>query len=246
MNNCKQPATRLNYPVTKKGNQVDDYFGTKVADPYRWLENDTSAETKAWVKTEQKFTEDYLRRVMISTDFDNLKKLRQCFPLLTDSDLYPSIFSTLEDDDSTLELIDHYSSEDLVNWLRKSDVMGKACDRCLEDVITRLLELEVPLLKDDVWKIFKRQCENLDRGDNLLEKLSYSLKLVDRCPEAIGIIEDILNNELDFSDDSIVETLERFVEFYGSMQFRIYARKLGLFERFHEDQEAIDYLKNLC
>lgn len=63
MTNCKQPATQLTYPVTKKVNQVDDYFGTKVSDPYRWLENDTSAETKAWVKTEQKFTEDYLSKI---------------------------------------------------------------------------------------------------------------------------------------------------------------------------------------
>jgi len=53
----------MNYPQTKKVNQVDDYFGTKVEDPYRWLENDTSAETKAWVIAEQKFTEDYLLKI---------------------------------------------------------------------------------------------------------------------------------------------------------------------------------------
>jgi len=53
----------LNYPETKKGTQTDNYFGTVVADPYRWLENDTSAETKAWVKNEQAFTEDYLSKI---------------------------------------------------------------------------------------------------------------------------------------------------------------------------------------
>jgi len=53
----------MNYPQTKKVSQVDDYFGTKVEDPYRWLENDTSAETKAWVLKEQKFTEDYLSKI---------------------------------------------------------------------------------------------------------------------------------------------------------------------------------------
>ena len=53
----------MKYPVTKKITQVDDYFGTKVSDPYRWLENDNSDETKAWVKSEQKFTEDYLSKI---------------------------------------------------------------------------------------------------------------------------------------------------------------------------------------
>ena len=42
---------------------VDDYFGTKVADPYRWLENDTSAETNAWVEAERKVTNDYLSHI---------------------------------------------------------------------------------------------------------------------------------------------------------------------------------------
>jgi prolyl oligopeptidase len=63
LSQCKSPIARLNYPETKKGTQTDTYFGTVVADPYRWLENDTSAETKAWVKTEQDFTEDYLSKI---------------------------------------------------------------------------------------------------------------------------------------------------------------------------------------
>ena len=42
---------------------VDDYFGTQVADPYRWLENDTSAETNAWVEAERKVTDDYLSHI---------------------------------------------------------------------------------------------------------------------------------------------------------------------------------------
>ena len=42
---------------------VDDYFGTQVADPYRWLENDTSAETNAWVEAERKVTNDYLSHI---------------------------------------------------------------------------------------------------------------------------------------------------------------------------------------
>lgn len=53
----------LKYPVTKKVNQVDDYFGTKVSDPYRWLEYDTAADTKQWIKTEENFTEAYLSKI---------------------------------------------------------------------------------------------------------------------------------------------------------------------------------------
>jgi prolyl oligopeptidase len=53
-------AQQLQYPVTKKGDQVDDYHGTKIADPYRWLEDDTSAATAAWVEAENKVTFPYL------------------------------------------------------------------------------------------------------------------------------------------------------------------------------------------
>ena len=54
---------QLKYPDTKKSNQTDDYFGTKVPDPYRWLEDDNSEETKAWVKEENKVTADYLATI---------------------------------------------------------------------------------------------------------------------------------------------------------------------------------------
>ena len=56
--NAKVPVPK--YPETKKGNVVDNYFGTKVADPYRWLENDTSKETAAWVEAQRKVTNNYL------------------------------------------------------------------------------------------------------------------------------------------------------------------------------------------
>ena len=60
---CRPGATRLNYPVTKKVDQVDDYFGTKVADPYRWLEDDNAAEVKAWVQAENAVTFGYLDQI---------------------------------------------------------------------------------------------------------------------------------------------------------------------------------------
>ena len=54
---------QIKYPETKKVDQVDDYFGTKVSDPYRWLEDDKSAETAAWVAAENKITQDYLSKI---------------------------------------------------------------------------------------------------------------------------------------------------------------------------------------
>ena len=52
------------YPETRKDTTVvDDYFGTKVADPYRWLENDTSVETAKWVKEQNEVTQDYLSHI---------------------------------------------------------------------------------------------------------------------------------------------------------------------------------------
>ena len=53
----------LTYPETKKVGQVDDYHGTKVADPYRWLEDDHAAETKAWVEAQNKVTFKYLAAI---------------------------------------------------------------------------------------------------------------------------------------------------------------------------------------
>jgi len=54
---------QLKYPETKKESQVDNYFGIAVPDPYRWLENDNSAETKAWVTEENKVTFGYLDKI---------------------------------------------------------------------------------------------------------------------------------------------------------------------------------------
>ena len=49
-------AAAPNYPAAPRGDQVDDYFGTKVADPYRWMEDIDSAPTQAWIKAERVFT----------------------------------------------------------------------------------------------------------------------------------------------------------------------------------------------
>jgi len=56
-------GTPLSYPVAKKVDQTDDYHGTKVADPYRWLEDANSLDTKAWVDAENKVTQDWLAQI---------------------------------------------------------------------------------------------------------------------------------------------------------------------------------------
>ncbi len=53
----------LNYPETKKVVHSDEYFGTKVEDPYRWLEDDMAADTKDWVQREVAFTNSYLANI---------------------------------------------------------------------------------------------------------------------------------------------------------------------------------------
>lgn len=60
-----QPASEsaVQYPVSKKGDVVDRYFDSNVADPYRWLEDDRSAETGAWVKAQNEVTFAYLAKI---------------------------------------------------------------------------------------------------------------------------------------------------------------------------------------
>ena len=63
--------TTFTYPVTKKVKQVDDYFGEKIEDPYRWLEDDKSEETKVWVTEQNKVTYSYLEQIPFR---DKIKK----------------------------------------------------------------------------------------------------------------------------------------------------------------------------
>jgi prolyl endopeptidase len=67
---------KMNYPTTKKGDVVDNYFGTPVPDPYRWLEDDKSAETAEWVKKQNEFTFAYLSQIPYrNTIKEKLQKL---------------------------------------------------------------------------------------------------------------------------------------------------------------------------
>src|SRR6516162_9163411 len=56
---------KLEYPPTNRGDQVEDYHGVKVPDPYRWLEDDVrkSPEVRGWVEAENKVTEAYLQTI---------------------------------------------------------------------------------------------------------------------------------------------------------------------------------------
>jgi len=60
---CKTEMKKIDYPVTRKGNVADTFFGTVVSDPYRWLEDDNSEEVKAWVQEENKVTFGYLEKI---------------------------------------------------------------------------------------------------------------------------------------------------------------------------------------
>ncbi len=56
-------AKQITYPATPKNEQVDNYHGTVVADPYRWLENSDSEETKAWIDAQNKITFEFLGEI---------------------------------------------------------------------------------------------------------------------------------------------------------------------------------------
>lgn len=55
--------TKFEYPKPRKSEQVDNFHGTKVSDPYRWMEETKSAETTAWIEAENKLTDSYLATI---------------------------------------------------------------------------------------------------------------------------------------------------------------------------------------
>ncbi|HMM11293.1 MAG TPA: prolyl oligopeptidase family serine peptidase [Bacteroidales bacterium] len=68
VNACATKHEPITYPEPKRGNHVDVYFGTEVADPYRWLEDDNSDETALWVAAQNVTTQSYLSRIKFRED----------------------------------------------------------------------------------------------------------------------------------------------------------------------------------
>ncbi|GLR15531.1 prolyl oligopeptidase family serine peptidase [Portibacter lacus] len=81
LSNCVQKEEnskieKLTYPTTSKVDTIDNYFGTEVNDPFRWLEDDMSDETKAWVKEQNNVTYDFLNHIPYRNDLKSrLEKL---------------------------------------------------------------------------------------------------------------------------------------------------------------------------
>src|SRR5262245_18904563 len=67
--NQQSSAAKVSYPATKKGDTVDDYFGTKVADPYRWMESLDSPDVASWVTAENQVTSAYLEKLPLRERF---------------------------------------------------------------------------------------------------------------------------------------------------------------------------------
>jgi prolyl oligopeptidase len=83
----KQEANTYKYPVTECGDVSEDYHGTMIADPYRWLEFDTADNVKAWVKEQNKVTFAYLEKIPARNVFK--KRLEEIFD-------YPKVGSPMK------------------------------------------------------------------------------------------------------------------------------------------------------
>src|ERR1700760_78796 len=57
------PSPPARYPSAPRGAEIDDFGGTQVADPYRWLENPTAADTRAWVAAQNSLATSYLQQL---------------------------------------------------------------------------------------------------------------------------------------------------------------------------------------
>src|SRR3989440_9500629 len=68
---AKNPAAKFKYPAAPTSNQVDDYNGVKVADPYRPVENPDAPESRKWIEAENKITFDFLKAI---PERDGIKK----------------------------------------------------------------------------------------------------------------------------------------------------------------------------
>ncbi len=61
--NAQSEKKKMTYPQSRKSNETDNYFGTSIADPYRWLEDDKSEEMAKWVESQNQLTQGYLEKI---------------------------------------------------------------------------------------------------------------------------------------------------------------------------------------
>ncbi len=76
----KKEGTMIQYPLTKKIEHKDVYFGKEINDPYYWLENDRSAETAEWVKEQNQVTFDYLNKIPYRAEMEKALTSMWDFP----------------------------------------------------------------------------------------------------------------------------------------------------------------------
>lgn len=86
-------AQELQYPKTRKVNHTDTYFGTVVADPYRWLEDDRSPETAAWVAAENRVTNSYLDKIPYRTQIKARLQQRINYPRYSSPSKHGNLFT---------------------------------------------------------------------------------------------------------------------------------------------------------
>lgn len=79
----------MDYPKTKKVDVTDDYFGVKVADPYRWFEDDNSEETREWVKLQNELADKFFSQVsyrdIIKSKIEDILSCQRYWPALMDN-----------------------------------------------------------------------------------------------------------------------------------------------------------------
>lgn len=76
----KQPHMVFNYPDAKRDSVVENYFGTKVADPYRWLEDENNEDTKHWIAAQNKLTDSYFDQISFKPAIEERLKALWNYP----------------------------------------------------------------------------------------------------------------------------------------------------------------------
>ena len=107
----------IQYPITEKILVTDTYFNTTIEDPYRWLEDDYSKKTKAWVQNQNSFTDRYIRKIPFR------KKIERRLKEIWD---YPSTSTPFQRGDN----IYFYKNDGLQNQsiLYASNIQNKVAD----------------------------------------------------------------------------------------------------------------------